>query len=130
MAEALLNHHASEIFQVESAGLEPGKLNPLVVQAMSQMEIDISQNTTNSVFGFLKEGRTYNYVITVCDESNSERCPIFPSTNERLHWSFKDPSAIGGTEEIKLQKTIEIRDEIETKIIEFIQKIKVRFEVK
>ncbi len=97
---------------------------------MSQMEIDISQNTTNSVFGFLKEGRTYNYVITVCDESNSERCPIFPSTNERLHWSFKDPSAIGGTEEIKLQKTIEIRDEIETKIIEFIQKIKVRFEVK
>ena len=124
MAEAFLNHHASEIFQAQSAGLEPGKLNPLVVLAMSQMEIDLSQNTTNSVFDFLKEGRTYNYVITVCDESNSERCPIFPAVNERLHWNFKDPSAINGTKADKFKKTIEIRDEIYSKINEFVQKIK------
>ena len=125
MAEALLKLHGKKnTFHVDSAGLEPGKLNPLAVKAMQKSGIDISQNETNSVFDFLQEGRTYHYVITVCDESQSERCPIFPGQSKRLHWSFHDPSSLSGTPEENLKKTFEIRDEIETKIKEFIAIIK------
>ena len=124
MAEALLKHHAADLFLVESAGLEPGKINPLAIKAMRKKGINISKNEPNSVFDYLKQGRHYNFVITVCDESQSERCPIFPGRNERLHWSFSDPAALTGSEEEKLQKTIDIRDEIEAKIKEFINSVK------
>ncbi|MCF7814747.1 MAG: arsenate reductase ArsC [Candidatus Cloacimonetes bacterium] len=124
MAEALLTHHAGDLFKVESAGLEPGKINLLAIKAMQEMGIDISNNETNSAFEFLKEGRAYNFVITVCDESQSERCPIFPGNSQRLHWSFEDPSSLTGTEIEKLNRTIEIRNQIEQKILEFIKKVK------
>ncbi|KQC08001.1 MAG: arsenate reductase [Candidatus Cloacimonas sp. SDB] len=123
MAEALLNHLGGELFQVESAGLEPGELNPLAVEAMSQMGIDISSKTTQSVFDLFKKGKSYNYVITVCDESQSERCPIFPGRVQRLHWSFRDPSALEGSYEEKLKTTIKIRDEIADKIQQFLEQI-------
>lgn len=81
MAEAFLNKYGSNKFIAESAGLEPGTLNPIVVDAMKEIGIDISANETKGVFEFFKQGRRYNYVITVCDESNAERCPIFPGSH-------------------------------------------------
>ena len=68
MAEAFLKQMAGDRLEVESAGLEPGKLNPIVVEAMKEVGIDISQNKTKSVFDFYKQGKKYDYVITVCDE--------------------------------------------------------------
>jgi len=124
MAEALLKWLGKEDFFVESAGLEPGILNPMAVKAMQEINIDISNNKTNNVFDFLKERRTYNFVISVCDEFQSERRPIFPGRSQRIHWNFTDPSALSGTEEEKLNSTIEIRNEIKAKIIEFIENTK------
>lgn len=116
MAEAFLKKYGGDLFEVESAGLEPGKLNPVVVEGMKDAGIDISQNKTKSVFDFYKQGKLYNYVITVCDESQSERCPIFPGIAQKLHWGFPDPSAFAGSPEEKLKKTKEVRDQIEAKI--------------
>jgi arsenate reductase len=124
MAEAFLNKFSEGKFTAESAGLEPGKLNPLVVNAMSEIGIDISNKETNSVFDFFKQGRLYSYVITVCDESSGEKCPIFPGITKRLNWSFEDPSTLTGTEEEKMKKVRVIRDEIKTKIIGFINSLK------
>lgn len=124
MAEALLTKLGGNLFEVESAGLEPGKLNPLAVQAMADAGIDISEKTTQSVFELFKSGKSYNYVITVCDESQSERCPIFPGRVQRLHWSFADPASFQGTAREKLDKTIEVRDQIRKHIDEFITKIR------
>lgn len=121
MAEAFLKRLAGDRFEVESAGLEPGKLNPLAVEAMKEAGIDISQNTTKSAFDLLKQGKRYDYVITVCDESQSERCPIFPGKSRRLHWSFADPSRFEGTPEEKLQQTREVREGIQAKIKEWIR---------
>jgi arsenate reductase (thioredoxin) len=121
MAEAFLNRYGENLFSAESAGLEPGKLNPIVVESMKEVGIDISGNKTKSVFEILKEGRLYKYVITVCDETSAERCPIFPGPTTRLHWGFKDPSAIEGTNEFKLKETREIRDAIRDKIKEWIK---------
>ena len=116
MAEALLNHLAGDRFIAESAGLEPGKLNPLAVEAMKDVAIDISQKKTQDVFDLYKQGRRFNYVITVCDEASGERCPLFPGISKKLHWSFPDPSTLQGTFEEKLQKTIDIRNQIKAQI--------------
>ncbi len=74
---------------------------------------------------FLKKGRTYNYVITVCDKSSSEKCPIFPGIVTRFHWSFDDPSRFQGTYEEKLEKTKILRDKIKARIEQFIKEINI-----
>jgi len=78
MAEAWLNEICGHHFAAESAGLERGTLNPLVVEAMEEVGIDISQKKTQAVFDVFKAGKLFSYVITVCDETSAERCPIFP----------------------------------------------------
>jgi arsenate reductase len=118
MADAFLNNLGGDKFQAESAGLEPGNLNPLVVEVMKEIGIDISKNKTNSVFDFYKKGNFYNYVVTVCDEASGEKCPIFPGITKKLHWGFTDPSGLKGNN--KLELTRKIRDEIKAKIEEFI----------
>jgi arsenate reductase (thioredoxin) len=116
MAEALLNHLAGDRFIAESAGLEPGNLNPLAVEAMKEMGIDISNKKTQDVFDLYKQGRRFNYVVTVCDEASGERCPLFPGISKKIHWGFPDPSTLQGTFQERLQKTIEIRNQIKTQV--------------
>ena len=116
MAEAWLNEICGDEFEGHSAGLEPGTLNPLVVGAMAEVGIDISQKGTQSVFDVWKSGQLFAYVITVCDESSAEKCPIFPGPATRLHWSFPDPSALTGTHAEKLAAVGKIRDQIRAQI--------------
>lgn len=124
MAEAFLNALGGDTFEAESAGLEPGTLNPAAVEVMKEIGIDISKNKTQSAFDFFKKGKLFNYVITVCDETSAERCPIFPGHTRRLHWSFEDPSAIKGSYEEKLEKTRNIRDVIKAKIEDWLKEVK------
>lgn len=121
MAEAFLNRIAGDRFQVESAGFEPEPLNPLAVEVMKEAGIDISANQAKSVFGLYKEGRLYDYVITVCEESQAEQCPLFPGRATRLDWPFPKPTALTGTHEEKLAKTREIRDRIRERVEEFVR---------
>ncbi len=123
MAEAYLKQLGGDKFHVESAGLEKGTLNPLAVEVMKEEGIDISQNETNAVFDFFKEGRLYNYVITVCDKEASDRCPIFPGLNKKINWNFTDPSSLTGTHEEKLAVTREVRNKIKEAVKGFIQEI-------
>lgn len=124
MAEALLNHLAGDRFYAESAGLEPGKLNPLAIAAMAKMNIDISHKRTQDVFELFKEGRRFQYVITVCDESSGERCPLFPGITKTIHWSFEDPASFAGSHEEKLSKTIRIRDQIREKLENWLKAVR------
>jgi arsenate reductase len=123
MAEAWLNHSCGEFFEAQSAGLEPGTLNPLAVEVMREAGIDISGKKTQAVFDVFKSGQLFSYVVTVCDESSAEKCPIFPGPTKRLHWSFADPSQVTGTDEEKLRRVREIRDEIRTKIEEWCEEV-------
>jgi arsenate reductase (thioredoxin) len=116
MAEAFLNSLAGDRFEAESAGIEPGKLNPIVVDAMKEIGLDISKNKTKDVFEFYKLGKTYKYVITVCDKNAAEKCPVFLGVAERIHWSFPDPSALKGNYEEKLEGTRKIREQIKHRI--------------
>ena len=124
MAEALLKKIGGDRFQVESSGIEPGKLNTLAVDAMKAVGIDISHNQTKSVFDFFKQGAIFDYVITVCDETQAERCPVFPGVTKRLHWGFPDPSSFEGTWEQKLAMTCAVREQIEKRIEEWVRALK------
>ena len=127
MAEAFLNQLAGDQFEAESAGFEPGNLNPIVVKSMQEISIDISKNQTKSVFDLYRQGRTFQYVIAVCDGANAERCPIFPGISQKLNWSFEDPSSIEGTEEAKLAKTRLVRDQIKEEVEKFIKVAKIQY---
>ena len=123
MAEALLKSLAPDRFDAESGGLEPGTLNPLAVEAMRELGIDISDNRTKKVFEFIRQGTLFAYVITVCDETSAEACPIFPGVTKRLHWSFDDPSSFTGTHEERLAKTRDVRDRIKAKLEEWLEQV-------
>jgi arsenate reductase len=120
MAEAYLKQLAGDRFDVESAGIEPGELNPLAVQVMKEEDIDISGNAAKGVLDFLKQGKHFDCVITVCDETAAGRCPVFPGAGRRLHWSLPDPSAFLGSWEEKIAKTRTVRNQIRRRIEDFI----------
>jgi|SRR5471030_179657 arsenate reductase len=124
MAEAFLNHYDGDCLIAESAGLEPGKLNPNVVKVMQEVGIDISHKGTQEVFDLFKQGRLFQAVITVCDEASAEGCPIFPGVVRRMGWSFPDPSAFTGTEEEILAQTRVVRDQIKEAVLAFIDEAK------
>jgi len=121
MAEAFLRKYADKRFVAESAGLEPGVINLLVVEVMKEEGIDLSDKSTNSLFDYYREGRNYDYVITVCSKDAARRCPIFPGVGKRLHWPFDDPSRVRGTHEEKLAEVRRIRSEIREQILSFLE---------
>jgi len=121
MGEGFLRHLAGDRFEVASAGLEAGKLNPLVVRSMAEVGVDLSSHYSKKAQDLIDAGERFDTVITVCDETNAERCPLFPGrgTNanaQRLHWGFPDPSALAGTEDEKLASIRPIRDAIRLRI--------------
>ncbi|MBF0343935.1 MAG: arsenate reductase ArsC [Nitrospirae bacterium] len=121
MAEAFLNTLAGALFEAHSAGLEPGRLNPVVVEVMKEEDIDISMNKTKSVFDMFERAEQFDYVITVCDESRAEACPTFPGAAKKLHWGFEDPSSLQGSKDDILARTRQIRNSIKSKILQWIE---------
>lgn len=119
MAEAFLNRLTGGKVLVESAGLEPGKLNPLAVKVMAEAGIDIAGNQTKSVEQMMTSGNQYDYVITVCDETSAERCPAVPGRAQRIHWNFSDPSRLDGTVYEQMAAARQIRDAIQKKVEEW-----------
>lgn len=116
MAEAFLRAFAGDSFEVESAGLEPAEaVNPLVVEAMAELGFDLSGRKPKSAFELFRQGRLYDYVISVC-EDGGERCPVFPGLTRRWHWPFPDPARVTGTHEERLAQVRAIRDQIRAKV--------------
>jgi arsenate reductase (thioredoxin) len=115
----LLNKMCGEFFEAHSAGLEPGVLNPLAIEVLQEIGIDISQNKTQAVFDVFVSGQLFPFVITVCSETEAKGCPIYPGVTTRLHWPFPDPSKLTGTWKEKLAGTREILKEIENKLQQF-----------
>ena len=122
IAEELLRKLAGDRFEAESAGLEPGELNPIVVDVLKEEGIAVSGKKARGVFDLVTAGKLYSHVITVCDEAGAERCPIFPGMTKRDHWSFPDPSTFTGTYLEKLAKVRALKEEIKVRLQEWIEK--------
>lgn len=117
MAEGLLRQMADERYEVFSAGTEATRVHPLAVEAMKEVNIDISGHRSKTLSEF--EGQPLDYVITVCDRAN-ESCPVFPGDTQRIHWGFDDPSAATGTDEQKLRVFQRVREEIAARLRTFL----------
>jgi arsenate reductase (thioredoxin) len=113
IAEGYLRHVAGDLFEPLSAGIEPKGLNPLAVETMREIGIDISKQRSKDVGEFI--GQSIPYVITVCNNAK-QRCPIFPRTYKFLHWSFDDPADAKGSHDEELAVFRRVRDEIGSRI--------------
>ena len=120
MCEAFVKHIAPERFDVHSSGIEAGKMNPLVVQAMAEIGISMTGQYAKLAQEYIDRKEVFDYVITVCDESSAERCPMFPGKHIRLHWGFPDPSALSGSDEEKLEGIRPIRDSIHKRVLNWL----------
>lgn len=120
MAEEFLRKLGGDRFTVQSAGLEPGTLNPVVIEALKEEGIDITGKAPVTVRDLIAAGRKFDYIITVCDEASAERCPVFPGGGRRLHWGFPDPSGFDGSPEEKLAGTREVRDRIKQTVADWL----------
>ncbi|MGB6482679.1 MAG: arsenate reductase ArsC [Candidatus Acidiferrales bacterium] len=109
MAEGWLRHLAGDRFEALSAGVEPKALNPLAVDAMRELEIDISGQRPKDVCEFLGAG--VQYVVTVCSNAK-EKCPVFPATVKSVHWDLNDPAAATGTRDERIVAFRRVRDEL------------------
>lgn len=99
MAEVLLRQKGGGLFEVFSAGTEPGQVNPLTIRVLQEAGFDTSGLRSKSVEEFLGQG--FDYVVTVCDQAR-QVCPVFPGSGESLHWGYPDPNEATGTEEERL----------------------------
>lgn len=117
MAEGLLREMAADNFEVFSAGVAPTHVRSEAIEVMREMGIDISAHRSKSVDEFL--GQEFDYVITVCDNAN-EQCPTFPGKTQRLHWSFADPAAVEGDDNVRLNSFRSARDKIAAQLRLFI----------
>lgn len=121
MAEAFLNHYAGEKFEAHSCGLVAKGIHPLTYKVMQEKGFNLAGQSSKDANTYLGKVN-FGYLITVCDEAE-KNCPsTFLGISNREHWSFEDPAAFQGTETQQLEKFREIRDQIETKIKEFIAK--------
>jgi len=116
MAEGLLRHDAGDRFDVSSAGTHPSRVRPEAIAVMREIGIDISGHRSKSIDEFAASA--FDYVLTVCDQAK-ESCPIYPGHGHRLHHSFEDPAAAGGSDEDKLAVFRSVRDEIRAYLREF-----------
>lgn len=118
MAEGFFRQYGGKRVKVSSAGLEPKGVNPRAIQVMREVGIDISNHTSDHLSEYL--GQTFDYVITVCDNA-AANCPVFPGTGNKLHWPFEDPAESKGTEEEVLAVFRRIRDEIGSKVKDWLE---------
>lgn len=115
MAEALLGLIAGDHFEAESAGTHPAGLNPMTVESMYEIGVDVRHCRSKSLEEFV--GQSFDYVITVCDRAK-ESCPVFPGAVNIRHWSFEDPAA--APLETRLEVFRRVRDEIANRLCQFL----------
>lgn len=119
MAEAFLRKYASDKFEAYSGGLNAEGIHPLTKQVMQEVGLDISNQESKEISRFLGK-KHFGFLITVCRNAE-ENCPTFPDVSTRLFWDLEDPKAFEGSDEEKLAKFKEIRDEVKDRVKNFIK---------
>jgi arsenate reductase len=120
MAEAFLRKYGDDRFVAYSAGLEPKNINPYTVRVMEEVGLSLDGQYSKSLTEYM--GRVhFGYMITVCADAE-EKCPsVFPGMGQRMHWGVEDPAAFVGSEKETLAKFREARDQIDTRVREWLE---------
>lgn len=120
MTEELIRKYGNDKFEVVSAGIEPGKINPFVAELLLEEDIDIRNKATRSVFDLREAGEHFDYVIAVCGKEAADACPVFPAEKKRIQWPFPDPSKAEGSDKEKLDYIRVIKEGIKRQVLHFI----------
>jgi len=118
LAEALLQRDGGADFEVVSAGTEATKVDPYAVRVLGELEIDWSAARSKTITEFL--GQHFDYVITVCDRAR-DTCPVFPGSENTLHWGLEDPSGVDGSDDDRLAAFRRTEIEIAARLRPFIE---------
>ena len=116
MAEGLMRHLRNEEFEVFSAGSDPKGMNPLAVEVMKEIGIDISRQRSKHLDEYGEE--VFDYIVTLCDDA-AKTCPLFPGEGTRMHEGFSDPAAAEGSREERLAAFRKVSDELKEYILSF-----------
>ena len=114
MAEGMMRHLRGNEFEVFSAGSEPKGINPLAIEVMKEIGIDISAQRSKHLDEYAE--REFDYIVTLCDHA-AKTCPLFPGSGERIHQGFSDPAAAEGSREEKIEMFRRVRDELKEFIL-------------
>lgn len=122
LAEALLRHHAGDRYEAFSAGTEPKPVNPFTLQVLEEKGINTEGLRSKNLSEYL--GRQFfSYIVVVCSHA-AESCPtVWPGVHGIIHLFFNDPAAVEGTDDEKLAKFREVRDKIETELLEWVASV-------
>ena len=120
MAEAFLRKYAGDKFEAYSAGIRPIGIIPNTRRVMEEIGISLEGHHSTHVDEYIGK-IDFAYLITVCANAENQ-CPVFPGSGKRIHWDLEDPAAQKRTEEEKLQKFREVRDQIDNRIKEWLSK--------
>ena len=121
MAEGLVNFYLGHQWAAHSAGTRPtGRVHPLAIQAMAELDIDISENHSKSTDLF--RNVFFELVVTVCDDA-AEDCPVWLGEGRRVHMGFPDPAKATGTAEEQLATFRQIRDDIRQQLLPYLQRV-------
>jgi arsenate reductase len=115
MAEGLARSLVKFEIEVASAGSKPSHVNPFAIQALKELNIDITNQCSKSVESI--DPSEVDIVITLCAE---EVCPVFLGQAQKLHWPFSDPAGAGSTDSERLEAFRSVRDQIKTKLVEWL----------
>jgi len=124
MAEAFLRKYGGVYFEVYSGGFDPKPIHPYTIKVMEEIGYDLSKQYPKDLWQLTKKVY-FGIAITVCKRPEEEDCPTIPGAMTRLYWNIEDPSAFEGTEEEKLAKFREVRDEIEEEVKKFLKERKI-----
>ncbi len=110
MAEGFLRRLGGDLFDVHSAGREAGGVDPLAIDVMAEVGIDISGHEAKSLDAFLCVA--FDLVVTLCD-AREEQCPEPPlATTSHVVFPVPDPGATTGTRHERVLVYRTVRDVI------------------
>jgi arsenate reductase len=120
MAEAFLRHYGGDRYEVHSAGLTPGQIDPMTIQVMAERGYDLSGQRAKGIDEYL--GKVlFQYLIVMCAEAE-KNCPtVWPGVSTRLSWPVDDPSTSTGSKEERLASFRLARDQIEEMVRTWVQ---------
>jgi len=118
IAEALLGRYGGNDFEARSAGTETREVNPYAVRVLADLGMDWSDARSKLITQFLDQH--FDYVITVCDRAR-ETCPVFPGSENTLHWGLDDPSEVEGSDDEKLAAFQRTQMEVSARLRPFIE---------
>lgn len=109
-------------FEVHSAGYRvDDQVHPYAVQAMEEIGLDMSEQHPKALRTYMGKMH-FGYLIIVCARAEQDCPTVFPGVGRQFSWLFDDPRGPEVPEEERLEKFREVRDQIEAKILDWLER--------